>query len=171
PGSPPPSASPSAGPSPAAIPPGFVEVRDDGGRFSIAYPAGWKRLGSPDPDVRLVAAGAQDDSLLVRTTRLGFRVGAGQLPAVRKLTDRIVQSGKGVRILSGPQEVEVGGLPGWFYFYSFKDPATGRRGAHSHYFLFRGRTMLGIVFQTIPAERFPRLAPVFDQIVGTFQPR
>ncbi|MBA3306332.1 MAG: hypothetical protein H0U25_10465, partial [Thermoleophilaceae bacterium] len=40
---------------------------------------------------------------------------------------------------------------------------------HAHYFLFRGRTLITIVFQTVPADRFAELAPLFDRIAETLR--
>jgi hypothetical protein len=64
--------------------------------------------------------------------------------------------------------VRQAGLPGYFYFYSFKDPASGQEGVHSHYFLFKGPTMISFVFQALPKDDFQRLANVFDEVIGTF---
>jgi hypothetical protein len=78
-----------------------------------------------------------------------------------------VASGKGVRLLAETRRIELGGLPGWFYFYTFRDGS--RRGVHSHYFLFQGSTMITLVFQALPADQFPRYAPTFDRIAGSFR--
>ena len=68
-----------------------------------------------------------------------------------------------------PAETELGGMPGWYYLYTFKDPVSGQRGAHSHYFLFKGRTMFSVVFQTVPQDDFGRLAPLFDRVAASLQ--
>ncbi|HSZ30000.1 MAG TPA: hypothetical protein VK784_09630, partial [Pseudonocardiaceae bacterium] len=84
------------------------------------------------------------------------------------MTDKIVTSNKSVQLVTDPKQIELGGFPGFFYFYSFKDPTTGLEGAHSHFFLFNGKTMISMVFQTLPKEHFTESAKTFDQIAGSF---
>ena len=62
-----------------------------------------------------------------------------------------------------------GGLPGYFYFYSFKDPASGQEGVHTHYFLFKGSTMISVVFQALPKDSFQGLAHLYDDVIGSFK--
>ena len=152
------------GPAPPA---GFVEFRDE--LFSIAYPAGWTRQESRDPEVEVLVTGERSASFLVRVVPLNFDVGPANVEAAKKLTDRVVKSGRGVKLIAPPQRSDLGGLPGYFYLYSYRD-GDGRRGAHSHYFLFKGDTMFTIVFQAVPEGRLPELAPVFDRIARTFRP-
>lgn len=137
--------------------------------LSISYPATWQRIASPDPEVSLVAGNAEV-SLLIRTAQLGTDVTAQSLDSAKNLTDKLVMKGKHVKQLRPPRRIDdVGGLPGWLYIYSFRDPASGQRGAHAHYFLFRGQTMITLVFQTLPSERFATYAPLFDRIAATFK--
>lgn len=154
--------------TPASAPPaGFVEFRDE--LFSIAYPAGWARQASRNPEVEILATGERSASFLVRVVPLNFDVGPANVEAAKPLTDRVVKSGRGVKLIAPPQRSDLGGLPGYFYLYSYRD-GEGRRGAHSHYFLFKGDTMFTIVFQAVPEDRLPELAPVFDRIARTFRP-
>ncbi len=165
-------ASPPAQQAPQAPepPPGFVRFRDDQGRFSIAYPADWSPLGAQGRDVDLLVANrGRRASLLIRSLPLAFEVEPRELPATKRLTDQIVASAKQVRLLAEARRIELGGLPGWFYFYSFRD-TSGRRGTHSHYFLFQGSTMITLVFQALPADDFRRYATTFDRIARTFTP-
>lgn len=161
-------ASPSTS-SPNNAPADFVEFRSEQGGFAVSHPKSWKRLKSNDPQVALIAANEQQDSFLVRVVQLDAAVGQQQLPAAKKLTDRIVNSNKSMKLLSQPQQIELAGLPGYFYFYSFEDPATKQTGAHSHFFVFDGKKMITIVFQSIPMERFPQVAPTFDKITSSFR--
>ncbi len=165
-------ASPGQQPAPAAspTPPGFVRFRDEQGRFSIAYPADWKARSAPGGDVNLLVTKGRGASLLVRSVPLAFEVEAREMPATKRLTDQVVASGKGVRLLAEARRIQLGRLPGWFYFYAFRD-ASGRLGTHSHYFLFDGSTMITLVFQALPAKDFARYAPTFDRIVRTFSAR
>ena len=83
--------------------------------------------------------------------------------------NRLVTKGRRrVRLLAEARRIELGGLPGWFYFYSFRD-ASGRRGTHSHYFLFQGSTLITLVFQALPTDDFRRYATTFDSIAVTFR--
>ena len=107
-------------------------------------------------------------SLLIRASELQEPVGPQQLPAARQVTDKLVTSNKTVQMITEPKQIELGGLPGFFYFYSFKDTASGQEGAHSHFFLFNGKTMISMVFQTLPRERFATTAPTFDKIAASF---
>jgi hypothetical protein len=152
-----------------------VEFRDDKAGWAISYPKSWSRLESNDADVSLVVSekppgrNATGGSILARSITLGAAVGPDQLDAARQVTDKIVTSSEGVQLLAQPAPVNEGGLAGYFYFYSFKDPASGQEGAHSHYFLFKGSTMVSFVFQAIPKAEFPRLASTFDTVINSFR--
>lgn len=145
-----------------------VRFQDAAGGFSISYPAGWRRVTSADPQVRLLVEG-DGSSMLVRMADLGMAIGPEDLDAAKKITDGLVRAAGQVEPLSPPRQVTLGGLPGYLYLYTFADPATGQQGGHAHYFLFRGQTMITIVFQTVPAKRFAALAPMFDRIGETLR--
>ena len=66
-------------------------------------------------------------------------------------------------------QITLAGLPGYFYFYSFKDPTTGQEGVHTHYFLFKGSTMISFVFQALPKDSFQGLAHLYDEVIGSFR--
>ena len=147
---------------------GVTQFRDPAGAFSISHPASWTRVASSNPEVRLLAQG-DGSSMLVRVGDLGIEVGPENLGAARKLTDKLVRSAGQAKPLRPPKRVSLGGLPGFLYLYTFADAASGQRGAHAHYFLFRGETLFTIIFQTVPAERLPELAPLFDRIGETLR--
>ena len=153
---------------PAAEPSGFVRFRDSSAGLSISHPSSWRRMPPPDAQVSLLAEG-DGGSVLVRTASIGVDVDAGSLAAARRLTDRLVRVAEGLKPLRRPGLVALGGLPGYLYLYTFRDGATGQRAAHAHYFLFRGKTMIMVVFKALPAERFTSLAPLFDQIGATLR--
>lgn len=160
--------SPAAPDRQAPVGGGLVRFRDAAGGISISRPAGWRRVPSPNPEVRLLAEG-DDSSMLVRMTNTGVEIGPGSITAARTLTDKLVRSARQAKLLRPPGRVTLGGLPGYLYLYTFRDVATGERGAHAHYFLFRGQTLITIVFQTVSAERLTQLAPLFDRIGGTLR--
>lgn len=149
----------------------FVSFRDTEAGFSLAYPSDWRRLEHPDPQVRLLVTPNRDDSVLVRAVDLEVdgEVTMEDLPAFREYTDRIVQGGEGVEILDEPAAIEVGGLPGLYYVYTFDDDRSGQQGVHSHYFLFDGATVLSIVMQALPAADFADLAPTFKAVIDSFE--
>ncbi|MGH3976346.1 MAG: hypothetical protein ACRDS9_23960 [Pseudonocardiaceae bacterium] len=149
--------------------PALTTFRSDQAGFELGYPASWEKLATNDPQVLLLVSQGTQDSFLVRSLELGQSVGPEQLPVAKQLTDQIVNSNQTVQMVTEPKQIQLGGLPGFFYFYSFKDEASGQEGAHSHYFLFRDKTMISLVFQTLPKERFPNSAPTFDKITSTFR--
>jgi hypothetical protein len=152
----------------------LVEFRHEQAGLAISYPKSWVRPPSSDPQIALLAAeknpvANQGGSILVRVTALTATVGREQLGEARKATDAIVASGEGVELEAEPAEITQGGLPGLYYLYTFQDPVSGRRGAHGHYFLFRGQTMVSLVFQALPEEEFIRLAPLLDRVADSFR--
>jgi hypothetical protein len=151
-----------------SLPVGFSKFRSDQAGFELAYPSSWTKLSPKDPQVLLLIAQGTQDSVLVRASELQEAVGPQQLPAARQVTDKLVTSNKSVQMITEPKQIELGGLPGFFYYYSFKDAASGQEGAHSHFFLFNGKTMISMVFQTLPRERFASTAPTFDKISASF---
>lgn len=157
--------------APQALPPdpaGFVRVEDRERGLSIALPKSWQRLPSSDDQVSVLATG-DGASMLVRTAPLGFDVGPESIGAARKITDSLVRAVKQVKVVEGPKQVSVGGLPGYLYLYTYRDAATGQRGGHAHYFLFQHQSMVTIVFQVLPADRFAALGPLFDEIGRTLR--
>jgi len=159
---------------PAKTPAGFVEFRDEQAGFAISYPTAWTRLQSTDPSVVLVVSEkpvAQNSggSILGRVITLDGPVGPAQLADAKKVTDEIVTKGENVELKAQPAAVTQDGLPGYFYFYTFKDSTSGQRGAHSHYFLFKDKLMISFVFQAVPDSDFVRLAKTFDDVIGTFR--
>jgi hypothetical protein len=158
----------------STVPGGLVEFRDDKAGWAISYPKNWNLLQSNNPDVVLVVSEKPPElnnggSILARDLTLGAPVDEAKLPAAKEVTDKIVTGGEGIQMLAQPTIIHQGGLPGYFYFYSFKDPATGQEGVHTHYFLFKGSTMISFVFQALPKDNFQPLAHLFDEVIGSFR--
>jgi hypothetical protein len=156
------------------VPGGLVEFRDEKAGWAISYPKNWNRLQSQDAAVVLVVSEKPPElnnggSILARDLGLGAAVDESKLPAAKEVTDKIVTTGQGIQLLAQPTVIHQAGLPGYFYFYSFKDPATGQEGVHTHYFLFKGSTMISFVFQALPKESFQGLANLYDQVIGSFR--
>jgi hypothetical protein len=152
----------------------LVEFRDDQSGFALSYPTAWVRATASNPQIVLVAAEHdpaknQGGSILVRVTPLDAPVGKAQLGEARKATDTMVASSDGVALKAEPTETEQGGLPGLYYLYTFRDPVSGQTGVHSHFFLFKDRAMISLVFQALPQGDFGRLAPLFDRVAGSLR--
>jgi len=154
--------------------PGLAQFKDSKAGWSISYPKAWNRLESKDTDVVLVVSEKAPEqntggSILARDLTLGAAVNDANLSAAKEVTDRIVTNGQGIQLLAQPTIIHQAGLPGYFYFYSFKEPTTGREGVHTHYFLFKGSTMISFVFQALPKENFQGLAHLYDEVIGSFR--
>ncbi|HWE12192.1 MAG TPA: hypothetical protein VG365_01695 [Solirubrobacteraceae bacterium] len=150
----------------------YTTFKDPAGVFEGGYPSNWQRIPTGGQFI-LLAKGPNGASYEVAKTTLSAAVNATNLGAAKPLTQRIVKSGPQVKLLTlryaQPGVVSIGGLPGLLYLYTFVDPTTGETGAHAHYFLFDGKTMITLVFQSLPSNNFTSLAPEFDHIARTFR--
>jgi len=161
------------GSQPPASAASLIEFREEKAGWTISYPKEWNRLEPKDADIALVVSEKPVEqnsggSILARNLTLGAPVSDANLAAAKEVTDRIV-TGDGIEHITQPQVLHQAGLPGYFYFYRFKDPASGQVGVHSHYFLFKGSTMISFVFQALPDADFQRLANLFDQVIASFR--
>jgi hypothetical protein len=150
----------------------IVRFKDDVAKVTLDYPASWQALPQPDddPEVALLVAKNPSTSLLMRVSAVGLApVTRKTLPIVRGLTDHLIAADPRAKQLVDPVPVVLGDLPGWRYRYTYGSGETG--GAHDHYFLFKGGRMIQLVFQAMPAEKLPALAPTFDRIAATFEGR
>ena len=167
---PPPPETGTSAPSPAVPQLGeFTEFAHEPTGIALSYPSSWLKLNTDDPQVLLLASDGPKNNFLVRAVELQSPVGEPELGAAKQLTDQIVGANKSAKLLVTPQQLTIAGLPGYWYFYSFQDAGTGQRGAHSHFFLFKGKTMLSFVYQTVPLEKFQESAPIFDKINGSLR--
>ncbi|MGH9198826.1 MAG: hypothetical protein ACRD1T_24250 [Acidimicrobiia bacterium] len=158
-----------AGPAAGAQPGQFTEWRNDQVGIAMSYPANWVQLKADNPGVLLLASDGPENSFVVRSVELVKPIGQPELAAAKQETDQVIASNKTAKMIAEPKQIEMGGLPGFWYLYSFKDETSGQIGAHSHFFLFKGRTMITLVFQALPVEKFQQSAPVFDQITSSFR--
>jgi hypothetical protein len=135
----------------------------------MSYPAGWTRLtSSKDAGVRLLATGPDGASLLVRLATLGVTVDGRTLAELEGLTGTKLKAQRGVQIVAGPKLLSINNLPGFLYIYTFVDPQTQQRAAHSQITLFSGKRMYTLVYQAAAAASLVKLAPLFDQVTDTF---
>jgi len=147
----------------------FTEFTHEPTGIALSYPASWLRLNTDDPQILLLASDGPTNNFLLRAVELQNPVGQQELGAAKQLTDQIVGANKSAKLLVAPQQLTIAGLPGYWYFYSFQDEASGSVGAHSHFFLFKDKTMLSFVYQTVPLEKFQESAPIFDKINGSLR--
>ncbi|MBA2279620.1 MAG: hypothetical protein H0W25_00055 [Acidimicrobiia bacterium] len=153
----------------SGLPGDLIQFEDADSGVSLSYPATWERLDPPptDPSVVLVLSAGGQDSALVRTVELADAVTTENLADMNAVTDGII-AGAGVNVLR-ETEIELNGMPGYYYLYLFDDAVTGEQGVHAHYFLFQGRVMNILVLQAVPTERFDLLAPAFDALSSSFR--
>jgi hypothetical protein len=155
--------------------PATVRFRDTLTDVSIAYPSTWVRRAPKDQGVRIIASSPDASaavSVSVRKSGLDPVPDEGlSLPAVRSLADDLVRTvarGTTLSGVSAPQDVKVGGLPGYRYEYTYRRRG-GPGGGHVHYVLFGDHRLIQIVLQAVPAASMPALQPGFDLIASTFQ--
>jgi hypothetical protein len=146
-----------------------VRFSDPAAGIALSYPAGWSRLQASDPEVRLLVAAGPSASLSVRVSQTEIEsVTPQSLPVVKQLTDELIAADQRARQLSPPTAVSIGGLPGYRYRYAYTAP-DGSTGAHLHYFLFKPRKLIQLVFQAVPATRLEALEPTFERIAASLR--
>ena len=161
--------------APAQKKPTMIEFKDEAAGFSVSLPGSWQNLTetSQDPLVRLLAGPpATDDTLRVKVIVLPGRVVINSrtpqedINALQATFDQIVDQLPGLVEVLQRQRLILNGTPGWYYTYRFRD--GDQQGIHFLYFLFEGDKQYEVTFQAFPEEHFPELAPVFDEIIATF---
>lgn len=145
----------------------LVDYRDPAGRFSLQYPQSWTPVETSDPDVALLLLGPGGGSMLVRLVPLETPIDPAKIEDVKAVTDVVVQSPT-VQIVE-QKAVELSGIAGYYYLYTFQDASTQQEGVHSHFFLFRDRAMHTLVFQALPTDAFESLAAEFDRISQSYR--
>lgn len=141
-----------------------VPYRDPAGRFEFSYPVGWQPE-AVEGGVMLHVGG--QDAVSVKRTELAEPVDATNLADLRAVTDAVLGAPEaGLKVLQA-SPTTLGGLPSVQYLYTFD--SAGRRGAHTHWFAFHGRTMYTLVFQALPDTGFAALAPAFDRVAESFR--
>ena len=83
--------------------------------------------------------------------------------------DKVIDEGEGVVEVIQLQRVNINGVQGFHYLYTFSDDRSGQQGIHSHFFLPAGERLYALVFQALPAANYERLARTFDQIITSFK--
>ncbi len=151
-----------------STPADFTQYRSEQAGFELAYPKSWSKKPFRDPTALLVASPDAQDALLIRAFELPKPIEPQELSAAKQLTDQMVTSDKAIQMIGEPKQVELGGLPGFLYTYSRKDPHGQQEGVHSHFVLFNGKTAITLLFQALPADHFPSSAPTINKVISTF---
>lgn len=133
---------------------------------TLEYPRSWKRVQVPNATYRLVLDGGNNAGMTLRVFSTAVATTAANLENIKTITDGIVSSNETVKILK-QQAIQLNGLIGYYYLYTFNDD-SGLPAVHAHYFLFQGRKMNMIVFQS-PPDEFQNLAGTFDKVADSFR--
>jgi hypothetical protein len=165
----PPAAASSAGSQvlPTQLP--TVSVRSARSGFSLSYPRTWSRLSSGNPAVPLLLSSRDGASLQVQALQLPHPITGPRLATLRDTTGLLLRHRPTTQIIAGPRLLASASLPGFLYIYSFLDPISHKRVAHSQISLFSGRRMYTLVFQTATVGGLTRFALLFDKITASFR--
>ena len=144
----------------------FTSFTDPETGFTIRYPRGWRRTEAPVRDFRLLATDGRQYSVSVRVVQTQVPTTPDNLANVKAVTDGIV--GPDVQLLEH-NTIDVNGLIGFRYIYTFTDKDSGLVGAHLHYFLFQGNKMYSIVFEALPTGDFSKIEGIFAQMLESFR--
>lgn len=152
-------------PRPSSL--GWREHVDAQAGFVIDYPENWSIYQPIDPGVQFLAGPNDHDFVEVRViSNLPVNFAPGDTQVMKQVVDRLLAT-QAIAIVSTTQ-VNIAGLTGWEYVYSFRDPRAGV-GVHVHVFLFQGNRLHTIVLQALPASQLKLLAPTFDRILNHYR--
>jgi hypothetical protein len=144
-----------------ARPANYVTFRDDQAGFTIDHPKDWQRLLVSQGDRRLVlkAPGENDDGLAVTVV------------PEEQMNDRIAAFSEAIKETQVLEEkpVNINGMSGYYYLYTYKDQSKNQDGVHLHYFLRQGPKLNIIVMQALPSDGLERRAEDFTQMLASFQ--
>jgi hypothetical protein len=144
----------------------FTTVTNSTDGFSISYPSTWEQV--PDPAAPLlVVDGKTENGFNVLVYRLGQPIDTGNLSEIQNVTDTYL-AGANIKMVT-EKSITLNGLPGYYYFYLYKDQSSGLVGANSQEFVFQGRKLIDITFQAIPYTNFGPLGATFDKIANSLK--
>lgn len=156
----------------------LATITDRQGGFSIKLPQHWQffEQQQTDPEIRMVVgeSGTQNN-LRVRVSPLAAPViidtttPDSVLAELQAQFDRYIDEGENVREVIQRQRVNINGVQGWWYLYSFNDSRGNEEGLHSHFFLLGGSKMYVLVFQVLPTSAYGNYARTFDEIITSFR--
>jgi len=143
----------------------FVTYRSAAGGYKISYPRTWTRI--PEPGVSLLASAGGDNAMSLRVLRLQSPVDSNNVADVKAVTDAILSAPNVKLTVLDASKVNVAGIGGYYYLYTF--PLGQQQGIHAHYFLFQGRKLTIIVFQAGSLDELRRLVPVFRRVTSSLR--
>lgn len=133
--------------------------------FTVEYPRAWRQVNVPLADYRLALDAGNNAAMTIRVVPIAEPATTANLQNFKAYTDGAVALNSSVRVLK-QQAVTYNGMLGYYYFYTFQDGPV--EAVHAHYFLFSGKKMNILVFQSFPDD-FERMAPLFDQVAESFR--
>lgn len=160
----------SAGPN-ALVGDDYVLHEDAEAGFRLQHPKTWVPIARPQGDMRLQLGAGDGSSLRVRVSQLEGEVDASNIEELRAVTSGIVASPDPnvEKQFLKEDSYSVNGMPGYYYVYRVQDKQSGLEAVNAHYFLFQGRKLNMLLFQSLSAEDFERRAPEFDRVLATFE--
>lgn len=156
----------------------LVPVEDREGGYSIELPTNWQLFEQEqeDPQIRMVAGDRSGQnnvrirvSPLAQPVIIDSKTPDSVLAEFQAQFDKYIDDGENVREVIQRQRVNINGLQGWWYLYSFNDSRGQEEGLHSHFFLMGGSKLYVLVFQTLPASAYKDLAGTFDKMIASFK--
>lgn len=155
----------------SGLPEGYVTHRDDETGFSLAHPETWVQLVRPQGEMRLVLGVGDGTTVRVRVAELEGAIDAGNIDEITAVTSGIVAAPNPAveKQFLKRDFVSVNGLPGYYYLYRLKDTETGEQAVNAFYFVFQGRKMNILMFQSLSPEDFELHAADFDRILNSFR--
>lgn len=149
----------------------YVLYEDAETGFRLQHPETWVPIARPQGDLRLQLGTGDGSSVRVRVAELEGDVDAENVEEVRAVTGGIVGSPDPnvEKQFLKEDSYSVNGMPGYYYLYRVEDKQSGLQAVNAHYFLFQGRKLNMLIFQSLSIDDFERLAPEFDRVLATFE--
>lgn len=149
----------------------YVLYEDAEAGFRLQHPKTWVPIARPQGDLRLQLGAGDGSSLRVRVSELEGAVDSSNVEEVRAVTGGIVGSPDPnvEKQFLKEDSYSINGMPGYYYVYRVRDKQSGLEAVNAHYFLFQGRKLNMLVFQSLSADDFERRAAEFDRVLATFE--
>jgi len=144
-----------------------IVFHDDQVGFTITYPRTWRELTPTAADMRLALEFSDRDGLELRVASIGGVANEQTITSFKSLTDSLVYTDASVR-LRRHQLVTLNGRPTYYYVTTYVNGATGAEGVHEQYFIFEGRRMFSLRFQSEPAREYEGHASVYAAVADSF---
>lgn len=149
----------------------YVLYEDAETGFRLQHPETWVPIARPEGDLRLQLGAGDGSSLRVRVAELEGDIDADNVEELQAVTSGIVGTPDPnvEKQFLKEDTYSVNGMPGYYYLYRVQDKRSGLQAINAHYFLFQGRTLNMLIFQSLSIDDFERLAPEFDRVLASFE--